>query len=309
MLKISIIILTYNRKDLLRKLLRSLSEINYSPLEIIVVDNHSDEPMRGMVQSEFPHIRIIELDANIGVGGRNRGIREATGEILITLDDDVIGINDDALYVIKEIFRNENIGAVCFKIVEPLGEKVCNWCHHYPVETHSERTFLTNEITEGAVAFRKNALDMSGPYPEFFFISHEGPDLAYRIMNNGYNVIYSPQVIVKHYHSKLARKNWRRYYYDTRNLWWLAVRNFPFFYGTKWLFIGLSAMLVYSLRDGYFRYWCKGMLDGIVGLKLAYETRTSPSQRTVSIVKEIEKNRQGFFMMLNKRLFQREVKI
>ncbi len=308
-MEISIVILTYNRLSLLRELLRSLSRIKYQPLEIIVVDNRSEEPVGNIIKKEFPNIALLEMTENIGVAARNRGISHASGDIIITLDDDVIGINDDSIANLIEVFADSTIGAVCFKVISSQSNRVTNWCHHYSADDFADKMFLTNEITEGAVAFRKSTLEQSGLYPESFFISHEGPDLAYRIMNKGYHVVYTPKVTVRHYHSKIARKNWRRYYFDTRNLLWLAVRNYPFFFGLKFVFIGLSAMFVYSLRDGFVKYWAKGLIDGVYGLKTAYRERTPPAKRTIEILKKIEKNRPDFFIMLKKRLFQKEISI
>lgn len=306
---ISIVILTYNRKILLKDLLLSISKIKYKHLEIIVVDNHSDEPVLDMISSEFPHVILLQMEENTGVAARNRGISYASGDIIITLDDDIIGINDEALYKIIKIFNNPEIGAVCFKVHDARTDKITNWCHHYPVEEFSEQPFITNEITEGAVAFRKATLDLTGLYPGSFFISHEGPDLAYRIMNKGYYVIYSPEIIVKHYHSELGRTDWRRYYFDTRNILWLSARNHPFFYAVKYLFIGLTAMLVYSIRDGYLRYWIKGLKDGFLGIKMAFSERCLMSERTLRLVRNIEKNRPSFIFLLRKRLFQKKIQI
>ncbi len=307
-MKLSIVILTYNRGELIQKLLSSLSQIKYTPLEIIVVDNHSDVPVKSIIGDEFPAVTVLEMEQNIGVGGRNSGIAVATGDFIITLDDDIMGIDDVAVKKIIDIFSDPVIGAVCFKVVDPDGN-ISNWCHHYPLESFSEKTFITNEITEGAVCFRKETLNKSGLYPDFFFISHEGPDLAYRIMNVGYNVIYSPEVVVTHYHSAIGRKNWRRYYYDTRNQFWLAARNYPLPYAVKTLSIGLTAMLIYSIRDGFFLYWLKGVAGGIKGLRHAFHGRSRPAERTLVIVKDIDKNRPAFISMVKKRLFQKQVRI
>jgi GT2 family glycosyltransferase len=307
--KMSIVILSYNRISLLKELLVSLCKINYNQLEIIVTDNHSDDPIREIVRSEFPNVILLEMEKNMGIGARNRGISYATGDIIITLDDDIFGIDENAIYNLIEIFRSEKIGAVCFRVLDAESSKITNWCHHYLAEHYSEETFITNEITEGAVAFRKSTLEQSGLYPESFFISHEGPDLACRIMNKGYNVIYSPEITVKHYHAKSGRKSWRRYYFDTRNILWLVLRNYPFFYGVKCLFIGITAMLIYSVRDSYLKYWAKGLKDGILGSRRAYRERTLMEKRTRDIVRDIERNRPSYFHILKKRVFQKEVRI
>lgn len=305
---ISIVILTYNRGLLARQLVDSVLKIDYRPLEIIVVDNCSAEPVRNHLREWLPAIRIVEMESNVGVAGRNRGIQEATGEIVITLDDDVYGLTGDHLRKIVDILANPTIGAVCFKVVDP-DNRITNWCHHYEVAEYSERNFVTNEITEGAVAFKRTVLERSGLYPGEFFISHEGPDLAFRIMNQGYVVMYSPHVQVIHHHSPKGRSNWRRYYYDTRNLLWLAARNYRLLYGVKWVAIGLAAMLVYAVRDGYLRYWWRGVWDGLMGLPRAYRERTPPTANTWTIVEQIERNRPGFWTMVRRRVFKREVRI
>ncbi|RPI76343.1 MAG: glycosyltransferase family 2 protein [Desulfobacteraceae bacterium] len=308
-IKISIVILTFNRKTLLRVLLSSLAEMTCPGLEMIVVNNHPEESPAEMIEAEFPRVLLLEMGRNVGIEGRNKGIANASGDIIVTLDDDILGLDDKALEILPSLFDNPQTGAVCFKVLDPVTEQVMNWCHHYPLEKFADKIFVTNEITEGAVAFRRSALEKSGLYPETFFISHEGPDLAIRLMNNGYNVIYNPVIAVKHHHSNLGRTNWRRYYYDTRNLFWLAARNFPFFYAVKYLFIGLSAMLVYSVRDGYAKYWAKGIQDGILGFGKALSERTPMSQRTSEIIRHIEKHKPNFISMLRMRLFQKEVRI
>ena len=308
--RVSIVILTHNRKEMLVDLLCSLSNIRYRPLEIIVVDNHSTESPRDVITNRFPRVHLIEMEKNIGVGARNRGISSTSGEIIITLDDDVIGIDDNAIHTLREIFeRDPVVGAVCFKVVDPDTGNITNWCHHYRPEEYSMRSFVTNEISEGAVAYRKAALDVAGVYPENFFISHEGPDLACRIMNHGYNIIFCPGVIVRHCHSSLGRVTWRRYYYDTRNLIWLAVRNYPVMYALKVLFIGIGSQCVYAIRDGHLRYWVRGVLDGIRGIKDALSERCVVSDRTMAIINEINKERPGFMEMARKRLFHKGIRI
>jgi GT2 family glycosyltransferase len=309
--KVSIVILSYNRRQLLRKLLSSLAHIKHSPHEIIVIDNGSEDLIAKDIKLEFPDIVVFEMDENVGAArGRNRGISESSGDIIITLDDDISGIDDKSILKLIEIFKNDQkIAAVCFKILEAGGDEAINWCHHYGIEEFSDKTFVTNEISEGAVAFRKSALAMTGLYPDSYFISHEGADLACRMMNKGFRVIYCPDIIVQHFHSEIGRADWRRYYFDTRNLIWLVVRNYSFMYGFKRLSIGLLAMLVYSIRDGYIRYWLKGIFDGVVGLKVEYKHRNPMTRGTLRMVKDIEKNRPSLLTMARKRLFRRGVKI
>jgi GT2 family glycosyltransferase len=305
---VSIVVLTYSRPDEIRKNVAALQKLAQPGLEIIVVDNASELPVSGLLPVD-ERLKVLTLDENTGVGGRNAGIREASGDIVITLDDDVTGITDEDISTLQGLFEDPGIAAVNFMVRDDETDEIINWCHHRKKQEFANRQFDTYEISEGAVAFRRSVALQAGLYPEFFFISHEGPDLAIRIMDQGYRVIYSPDVKVKHSHCLTARISWRRYYYDTRNLIWYVVRSFPVMQGLKMVVIGAGAMFVYSIRDGYFRYWLKGVFDAVTGLGRVLRYRKRISADTLGRFREIEKSNPGFLYMLGQRLFRRNVKI
>ncbi len=306
---VSISILTYNRAHLLNNLLSSLTSLNHL-LEIIVVDNHSEDDTEKLVCEKFPHIKYIRTEKNIGVVARNLGMKKANGDIIITLDDDIIGLNDkDVEYLVSAFNQHLQMGAVNFKVVDPKNNHICNWVHHCKAEEYSDKYFMTYEITEGAVAFRKAALEKSGLYPENFFISHEGPDLAFRIFDANYEVSYDGNIQVDHLFAEEGRASWRKYYYDTRNMFWLAARHFPISYASRYMARGLLAMLVYSIRDGYLKYWIKAIIDGVKGLRCILKNRKKLSLRTMKIIKKIDSKRPSLIYLIRKRLFQKSVRI
>ena len=309
-IRVSISILTYNRAEILRDLLNSLHNIQYSPLDIIVVDNHSTDETESMVCSEFPKVAYYRMAANKGVGARNVGLSKAAGDIVVTLDDDIIGLDDIGIESLIGLFdKHQDIGAICFKVVDYYTDQICNWSHHYKVEEFSNRQFVTDEISEGAVAFRRSVLAKSGLYPDDFFISYEGADLLCRMLDAGYKTIYSPEVVVHHRHAQQGRPNWRRYYYDTRNQIWFVARNYPVLMGLKYLFRGLTAMFFYSMRDGFLRYWIKGVWHGVRLLPGVLADRKCITKETVMTLRQISTNRPSLFYMIRKRFFQRGVKI
>ena len=309
LIKVSVLILTYNRCDVLKELLNSLYEITYSPLEIIVVDNHSTDKTEKLVK-EYPEINYYRTTENIGVGARNIGLSNASGDIIITLDDDIIGIDDNDIEALITFFDSKlTVGAVCFKVKDYYSGNVCNWCHHYMKGEFCDREFVTDEITEGAVAFRKSALEKSGLYPSFFFISYEGVDLLCRLLNNGYKTIYFPDVCVWHRTHQSGRANWRRYYYDTRNQIWFVVRNLPFLFGLKYLLRGLSALLIYSVRDGFFYYWLKGIYHGFRNVHKIMRNRERLGRVPMQTLKMIASNRPSLTYTLRQRLFKRDISL
>lgn len=305
---VTITVLTFNRSNVLRLLLTELSALRYPGLEIIVIDNHSEDDTQQVVEGEFPKIRYVRTERNLGVGARNIGLRMAGGEVIITLDDDISDLTDEDIARIVELFKSDpKLGAVNFKVIDPATNMICNWVHHCKIEDYHDKVFPTYEITEGAVAIRKDILDVCGYYTEEFFISHEGPDIAYRFLENGYKVIYSPIVSLLHHTAPGGRKAWRNYYYDTRNQLWLAARNFPPLYAAKFLLFGLSSMFIYSTRDGFLYYWFKAVFDGCKGL--ADVDRKVLSRSTMRQIKEIDSIRPGLIYMIKKRVFQKGVRI
>lgn len=307
-MSITIVILTFNRPELLEKSLTQLHEIKNHSVEVIVVDNHSDMNLEE-VTNAFTFAKLIRMDKNYGVSARNAGIAEANHEIVVCLDDDVFGITDNDIDTIYEVFKNNSIAAICFGILDEKTEKTTNWIHHRKQEDYYDKTFITDEISEGAVALRRNVAIRAGLYPEEYFISHEGPDLAIRMMNLGYSIIYSPAIKVRHAHSPVARLNWRRYYYDTRNLIWLVLRNYPLIEGVKFLVPRLLAMAVYSVRDGYFRYWVTAVKDAVLNGRHILAKRQKMSSHTIAVLNDLKKFRPGYIYLLRKRMLKKKIRI
>lgn len=308
-MEFSVVVLTYCRPGRLRLLLEHLRGVR-GVVEVIVVDNATEGPEILQVAQDFSWCKFIRLPENVGTGGRNAGLQVATGDCVITLDDDVVGITPADLDTLREKFQSSpDLGALCFQVIDEQTRQVCNWVHHCKPEDYSGREFDTYEITEGAVAFRREALAQSGMYTEYFFISHEGPDLALRLMGAGYRVSYSPRVQVVHAHAEEGRPSWRRYYYDTRNTLWLAARNFPLHYWGRRVLLPLCAMLIYAARDGFVRYWFKGVRDALRRMPRVWAERQVLSPAVRARVAEIDALRPPLIYLLRKRLFSSGVKI
>jgi len=305
-LSVSVCILTYNRCSLLRGLLEELGNIVCASIEIIVIDNHSEDLTQEMMTADYVNIKYVRTEKNIGASARNIAMKAAKGDIIVTLDDDIRGLGEREIEtLVRKFSEDPTLGAANFKVMNSEGH-ICNWVHHCRQEDFCDKEFLTYEITEGAVAFRRKTLERSGYYSESFFLSHEGPDLAFRIIESGFKVIYLASVGVTHYFANEGREPWRNYYYDTRNQLWLAVRNFPITYALVYLGRGLFSMLVYSIRDGYFSYWVKAIVDGIAGLKQVVSERNVLSDATMKIVKRIDSLRPSLAYMIKKRLLAKD---
>src|SRR3989344_650392 len=90
-MKLSILILNYNSKGLLKQAVRSIDATELSlHYEIIIVDNASQDGSVDMIEHDLPHVRLIKSPHNLGYGGGNNlGIRHARGEYILVINPDV----------------------------------------------------------------------------------------------------------------------------------------------------------------------------------------------------------------------------
>ena len=89
--RMSVVVPTCNRRDLLRQCLTAVAAQDYPDYEVIVVDDGSTDGTGEMVQCEFPQVRYVRQEPNQGpAAARNRGIEVATGEIVAFTDDDCV---------------------------------------------------------------------------------------------------------------------------------------------------------------------------------------------------------------------------
>lgn len=294
---VSVVILTCNRKQVLLELLEDLrKQTLYGRFEIVVVDNHSQDGTYEAMAATYPEVRCISLSENKGCAGRNIGIRAASGEIVVTLDDDIVFTRPDELERVLDAFkRHPDADAINFKILYHDTKELIpfNWCHPRPFERYSDTTFETDYISEGAVAFRKDLFTTVGFYPEDFFLSHEGYDLAYRILDQRCTIIYSPDVQVCHKISRRQRESWRNAYYDTRNYFWLIVKYYPFGLACRQIAYRLCTTLLFCLQRGQPQWYARAVWHAVKGMPDQIRKRRVLSRTTMARLREIRQYEPG----------------
>lgn len=89
---VSVVVLSYNRPNLLSQALASLRQQSYENLDVTVVDNPSDSSVEvARVVSDYPNVKLIQNPRNLGyAGGMNRGIASASGDYVYLTEDDIV---------------------------------------------------------------------------------------------------------------------------------------------------------------------------------------------------------------------------
>ena len=114
----SVVIPNWNGRDLLSKYLPSVIEAmaGHPDNEVIVVDNGSEDGSAQFVRENFPSVRLVALDRNLGFGGgSNEGFRAAKNDIVVLLNSDM-RVEPDFLAPLLEGFSDETVFSVACQI-------------------------------------------------------------------------------------------------------------------------------------------------------------------------------------------------
>ena len=122
MIDLSIVTVTYNSKEILKKSLESIFEhINGIIFEVIVVDNGSTDNTYEMVKNLFPEVIIIRSNKNLGLfAGRNLGLKVAKGKYIINSAPDIILI-ENIKGMLEFMENNPEVGMIGPQLLNPDG--------------------------------------------------------------------------------------------------------------------------------------------------------------------------------------------
>ena len=240
---ISIISVNYNGFALTAAMIDSLRRHVTTPLEIVVVDNGSARDEAALLRERYPDIVVLRSDENLGfAGGNNLGIRAATGDCLLLLNNDT-EVTDDTLHHLAETLdADPSIGAVCPKIRFWTPPQAIQFAGYTPLTRITLRNGLigfgqpddgsydspheTPYAHGAAMMVRREAVGKAGPMPEEYFLYYEELDWSERLREAGYRIVYDPRATVFHKESATTgQQSPLRSYYLTRNRLLFARRN------------------------------------------------------------------------------------
>lgn len=122
--ELTIVIVSYNTVSILKECLVAVyTHSNHLRTEVIVMDNASQDDSVKMVQAEFPDVKMIVLQENLGFGvANNMGVVAATAPYIMLLNSDAIMLSDTGDYLVKLMAQHADIACVAPRVVLPNGE-------------------------------------------------------------------------------------------------------------------------------------------------------------------------------------------
>jgi GT2 family glycosyltransferase len=223
---ITVGIVTRNRPESLARCLASLSILGDRLVDAIVVDDAGTVPLdAAMACAPAGRARLIRQEGNRGpIAARNTIMREARTETVLLLDDDAALLPGGNLDAALRVFEaHPRIGSVACAMAEVDGSAWHASMQPAPVEY---TCYVTAYIGFAHLVRRSVFLGLGG-YREAFYFYGEEKDLCLRMLDAGFDVVYTPQARVIHTPDPSGRNRARYVRYAIRNDCLFALYNEP----------------------------------------------------------------------------------
>ncbi len=253
---VSVIIVNFNGKELLRRCVASILTTNYPSFQIVIVDNASTDGSVELTKKLFgsnPRLKIVENRKNLGhAEGCNVGARVTTGKYLVFLDSDTemetwspTLKNDHShnpknwlLELVKVMESDKSLGIAQAKIVlakdNRLLDYTCmaidalgSWNATYgSKESELEKNLEILAASSGCSIVRRKVFDETGGFDPDYFIYDDDTDFSLRTRLFGYNIVFVPSAVMVHHGSVLRGIDKKTVYHSAKNRICTMLKNY-----------------------------------------------------------------------------------
>jgi GT2 family glycosyltransferase len=266
------------------------------------VDNGSTDGSQALVIEQYPEVRLLALDRNLGLtGGNNAGFRAAQGDILISLNNDTEAHPHFVEALANVLMEHPEAGMAAAKmLLFDRRDRIHSAGDGYGVDgiPFNRGVWQRDEgqFDEpgwifggcgGAVAYRRAMLDDVGLFDESFFMYCEDVDLNWRAQLAGWRCRYTPESVIYHKLSATGGGSIASYY-TGRNTLWVIAKNYPgVLLRKQWARVvraqwSVSHDALRAWRGEAARARLRGQLAGLLGWpKMLSKRRTIQSTRRV----------------------------
>jgi GT2 family glycosyltransferase len=283
---ISIIIVSYNTKDLLYNCIQSIYEHTKNiTFEIIISDNGSSDGTSNMIEQSFPEVTFIDNKKNWGFGiANNIGAYFARGEFLFLLNSDTVLLNNAVLFLMEFLKNNPHTGACGGNLFDENLRPIHSFRRSLPslfweinaiffdypekilyknnIEfNHTDKPMRVAYITGADLMIRRKVWNTINGFSPEFFMYYEDAELSFRIKKIGYSIYNVPKANIIHFSGKssLIKEKQELYFLQSKKIYFLKIYskyyyNMICFFSNTNLIIRYFADLIRRKTEGI-KFW------------------------------------------------------
>ncbi len=290
----TVVIPNWNGRAWLPGCLRSLGAQELAPLEVVVVDNGSDDGSVDYLRAEHPGVTVLALERNTGFAhAANRGLYAARGKLVATINTDVVLAPDWLSRMAGALSGRPDVAAVACKMLDLNDPRlvydagdilrrdgVCEQRGRFARD--DGRWDAPGEVfgaCAGAALYRRSAVTSVGGFDERYFAYLEDVDLALRLRLAGWKCVYEPVVAFHAAEASSDRLPGGHMYLVERNTLVLVAKAFP----STWLPLVAyrqAAWTYHALREGRLMWHLRGAVAALRLLPGALRERRGLRART-----------------------------
>ena len=237
-------------------------------VEVIVVDNNSQDDSCQIVKQMFPEVNLIQNTKNYGFSkGNNIGVAQAKGEYICILNPDTVVAEDTFVKLLKFADQQENLGMVSCKLIDGKGKYLPESKRNVPVVrvafqkmTGNSSNYYANHLSENEIGkidvlvgafmlMKKDVYNAVNGFDEDYFMYGEDIDLSYKVLKANYNNYYFGDTTIIHFkgESTLKDKTYAKRFYNAMQIFYKKHFNKNILFDA---FVKYGIILAYNIRKG-----------------------------------------------------------
>ena len=216
-------ITTKNRADDLRRTIDAIKAMDPQPDDLLITADGCSDDTVACVKTLAPNARLfVNPEGRGSVASRDRMLRAATTDLVLSLDDDSYPEQQECVTKLKSLFRS---------LPELAVAHFPQRTDEYPAslkQTEFGLPRLTGSYANSGACYNRQVFIDLGGFEDSFFHVYEEPDYALRCIAKGLHVLYWPHLIIRHHYSPSGRRQINSHHKHARNELWSSLMRCPF---------------------------------------------------------------------------------
>ena len=244
---VTVMIPTRDRCQDLRRTCFKLKALCPLPDEVLIWADGCTDGTAAMVRGEFPQFTLLESSKSMGsVYGRDRMLRLARGNIVLSLDDDSYPLQRDFIDRLRQAFAQHPEAAVI--VFAELREGKKHAAHN---RAQTSLGHYVSAYANCAAAMRREFYLRQPGFESFFGHMYEEPDYALQCYAAGAAVWFEPTLLVRHRESRVGRSPIARHHLNARNELWSVWMRCPWPLVTPVSVYRVARQFMYACSEGW----------------------------------------------------------